>query len=62
VRLTPEGYDFVDTDEEADAELSGPAGDVLMAVLRRRDLARSGVTVSGDGSLADFWLAETAFQ
>ena len=39
VRLRSDGYDFVDTDEEPDAELSGPSDEVLMVVLRRRDLA-----------------------
>jgi uncharacterized protein (TIGR03083 family) len=62
VRLTPDGYEFVDPEGDADAEISGPAGEVLMAVLRRRDLAQCGVTVSGDETLAHFWLAQTAFQ
>jgi uncharacterized protein (TIGR03083 family) len=62
VRLTSDGYEFVDSGEEPDAELAGPAGDVLMVVLRRRDLAGSEVAVSGDESLAQHWLAQTAFQ
>jgi uncharacterized protein (TIGR03083 family) len=62
VRLTSAGYDFVDTVEEPDVELAGPVDDVLMVVLRRRELARSRVSVSGDSSLADYWLAQTAFQ
>jgi uncharacterized protein (TIGR03083 family) len=61
VRLSRDGYDFVDTDEEPDAELSGPSDEVLMVVLRRRDLASSDVTVSRDRSLAEHWLAQTAF-
>jgi uncharacterized protein (TIGR03083 family) len=62
VRLTNEGYDFVDSDDEPDAELSGSAADVLMAVLRRRDVAHSDVTVSGDNSLAQYWLTQSAFR
>jgi uncharacterized protein (TIGR03083 family) len=62
VRLTRDGYDFVDADEQPDAELSGPSAEVLMVALRRRDLANSQVTISGDTSLAEYWLAETAFQ
>jgi uncharacterized protein (TIGR03083 family) len=62
VRLTSDGYDFVDSAHEPDAELFGPAGEVLMAILRRRDLAPSDVSVSGDESLAQYWLAQTAFQ
>lgn len=61
VRLTAEGFDFVESDEEPDAELSGGAGDVMMVVLRRRALADSNVIVSGDSSLAQHWLAQTAF-
>jgi uncharacterized protein (TIGR03083 family) len=61
VHLRADGYDFVNSVEEPDAELSGPADDVLMVILRRRDLAHSDVTVSGDGSLVEHWLAQTAF-
>jgi uncharacterized protein (TIGR03083 family) len=61
VRLSGDGYDFVDSVEEPDAELSGPSDEVLMVVLRRRALAGSGVTVSGDSSLAEYWLGQTAF-
>jgi uncharacterized protein (TIGR03083 family) len=62
VRLSADGYDFVDSIDQPDAELSGPAGDVLMVILRRCDLPRSGVSLSGDESLAHYWLAQTAFQ
>jgi uncharacterized protein (TIGR03083 family) len=62
VRLRSDGYDFVDVGEEPDAELFGPAGDVLMVILRRRALAGSRVSVSGDASLGEYWLAQTAFQ
>ncbi len=62
VRLRSDGYDFVESTEEPDAELSGPAGDVLMVVLRRRALPGSSLSVSGDVSLAEYWLAQTAFQ
>jgi uncharacterized protein (TIGR03083 family) len=61
VRLSSDGYDFVDSVEEPDAELSGTSDEVLMVVLRRRALAGSEVTVSGDSSLAEYWLAQTAF-
>jgi uncharacterized protein (TIGR03083 family) len=62
IRLAAEGYDFVESVEEPDVEFSGPAGDVLMVILRRRDLAGSNVTVTGDSSLAQYWVAQTAFQ
>ena len=61
VRLSNDSYDFVDPVEESDAELSGPSHEVLMVILRRRDLAGSNVTVSGDRSLVEYWLAQTAF-
>jgi uncharacterized protein (TIGR03083 family) len=61
VRLTGDGYDFVDAGDEPDAELAGTAGDVLKVILRRGDLARSDVAVSGDHSLVEYWLAQTAF-
>lgn len=62
VHFSADGYDFVDSVEEPDAELSGPAGEVLMVILRRRALAGSKVSVSGDRALAEYWLTHTAFH
>jgi uncharacterized protein (TIGR03083 family) len=62
VRLTRDGYDFVDSANDPDAELRGPAEDVLMVILRRRALPRANVSVEGDESLVRYWLDQTAFQ
>jgi len=62
VRLTPENYEFVDSMDTPSAELSGPAGELLKVLLHRGELANSDVGVSGDETLANYWLAQTAFQ
>ena len=46
----------------AEATLSGPALDLLLVLYRRRALDGSGVTVTGDRGLADFWLANSALE
>jgi uncharacterized protein (TIGR03083 family) len=60
-QLHRDGYDFVDTPERPDAALSGPADEVLRVLLRRSDLARADVRVSGDASLVEHWLSQSAF-
>jgi uncharacterized protein (TIGR03083 family) len=62
VRLKADEYQFVDSANDPDAELSGPAGEVLKVLLRRGELAHSDVAVSGDETLVKYWLSQTAFQ
>jgi uncharacterized protein (TIGR03083 family) len=61
-RLESDKYEFVDSSDAPDAELSGPAGDLLKVLLHRGELANSNVDVSGDETLAEYWLSRTAFQ
>ncbi|MGH3732808.1 MAG: maleylpyruvate isomerase family mycothiol-dependent enzyme [Acidimicrobiales bacterium] len=61
-RLRGDGYDFVDSPDEADAELSGPAGDVLRVLLRRSHRSNTDVAVSGDETLVEYWLTQSAFR
>jgi uncharacterized protein (TIGR03083 family) len=46
---------------KGDAALSGPAASLLLVLMRRRPLPDPAVTVYGDGSVVDGWLANTAF-
>jgi uncharacterized protein (TIGR03083 family) len=62
VRLEPDDYEFVGPTDAPDGQLSGPAGDLLKVLLHRSELAHSDVDVSGDASLAQYWLSQTAFQ
>jgi uncharacterized protein (TIGR03083 family) len=62
VRLEVDDYEFVDATNDLDAELSGSAGEVLKVLLRRSELARSDVAVSGDETLVEYWLSQTSFQ
>lgn len=56
------GYEFVDELEGPDAVVSGAPGELLALVLRRRPLAECDVTIEGDPTLVEHWLAGTAFQ
>ena len=46
-------------DEPAAAEIRGPITDLLLAIYRRRTV--SGLDVTGDATLVDFWLERVAF-
>jgi len=46
----------------ADAEMSGPARDLLMVLYRRHDLEDGGVAVRGDRSVLEFWLTNSALE
>jgi uncharacterized protein (TIGR03083 family) len=61
VRLGEDDYEFVDSLGTPDAELSGPAGELLKVLLHRGELANCDVGVSGDETLAEYWLSRTAF-
>jgi uncharacterized protein (TIGR03083 family) len=61
-RLEADDYEYVDATNDPDAELSGPAGDLLKVLLRRSDLSHSDVSISGDETLVEYWMSQTAFQ
>ena len=61
VRLGTDDYGFVDSPETPDAELSGPAVELLKVLLHRGEMANSEVVVTGDETLAEYWLSRTAF-
>jgi len=46
---------------KGDAALAGPAGSLLLVLMRRRPVSDSAVTVHGDSAVVDGWLASTAF-
>jgi uncharacterized protein (TIGR03083 family) len=46
---------------KGDAALAGPAVSLLLVLLRRRPVSDPAVTVHGDSTVVDGWLASTAF-
>jgi uncharacterized protein (TIGR03083 family) len=46
---------------KGDAALTGPAASLLLVLMRRRPVSDPAVTVYGDGTVVDGWLASTAF-
>lgn len=46
---------------KGDAALTGPAASLLLVLLRRRPVSEPAVTVYGDSTVADRWLAASAF-
>ncbi|SHF30532.1 maleylpyruvate isomerase family mycothiol-dependent enzyme [Streptoalloteichus hindustanus] len=46
---------------QADVVVRGPAKELLLVVLRRLPVGAPGVEVTGDGSVLDDWLANSAF-
>ncbi len=46
---------------KGDAALTGPAASLLLVLMRRRPVSGPAVTVYGDNSVVDGWLASTAF-
>ena len=62
ITLGADGFVVERGNATAEATLSGPALDLLLVLYRRRALDGSGVTVTGDRGLADFWLANSALE
>jgi uncharacterized protein (TIGR03083 family) len=62
IDIDEEGFHLADNERTPDAELSGPARDLLIVLYRRRALAESEVEARGDMSLIDFWLAKSALE
>ena len=56
---SPEGMHWHGLPGTADLTLSGPAADLLLALLRRRPVEETGISMQGDTSLWRSWLALT---
>lgn len=68
-QLQPEGFEVGDGGAaigegpvEAQATVAGPALSLLLVLYRRLPLAGSGLGVTGDKALAEFWLANSALE
>jgi uncharacterized protein (TIGR03083 family) len=59
VRGTPQGVQWTGQPRSADLVLSGPAADLLLALVRRRPVEDTGITLRGDTALWRSWLALT---
>jgi uncharacterized protein (TIGR03083 family) len=62
VELSADGYAFVDELSGPDAVLVAEPTELLATLLRRRPLEQCEVAITGDRSLVEHWLAETAFE
>jgi len=56
---SPKGVQWAGRPGRADLTLSGPATDLLLALLRRRPVEETGISVQGDSELWRSWLALT---
>jgi uncharacterized protein (TIGR03083 family) len=56
------GFNVSQADGAFDATLVGSPVDLLLAILRRRDVAQGNTEVEGDRSLVEFWLEHSAFD
>jgi uncharacterized protein (TIGR03083 family) len=61
VRHAQQGVTVQAGHDKADAALSGPAARLLLVLVRRLPLSDPAVTVFGDQSLIERWLAQTPF-
>lgn len=61
IAIDDDGF-FLTGERQADAELSGPAKDLLMVLYRRHDVGDSVVESHGDRGLIDFWLSNSALE
>jgi hypothetical protein len=52
--------DLAPWQHQADVTITGPAGSLLLVMTRRLSLEDTDVTISGDSSLAQHWLDNTA--
>lgn len=62
ISIGDDGFLLTGGEFPANAELSGPATDLLMVLYRRREVEGSGVKVHGDRSLVDWWLSNSALE
>lgn len=62
IDIDEDGFSLTDEESRPDAQLVGPARDLLMVLYRRCDLDGSGVAATGDGSLIDLWLSNSALE
>jgi uncharacterized protein (TIGR03083 family) len=62
VTFDEDGFNVSQAEDTFDAELVGSPVDLLLAILRRRDLAQGEIEVNGDRHLVEFWLAHSDFE
>jgi uncharacterized protein (TIGR03083 family) len=62
IELLPEGFSLIETSAPSDAELSGPVTELLTVLYRRRALDVSNLLVTGDRSLVEHWLENSALE
>jgi uncharacterized protein (TIGR03083 family) len=57
-----DGFSVSSTDGTFDAELVGSPVDLLLVILRRREVDQGNVELKGDRQLVNFWLTHAAFE
>ena len=62
VTLLEDRFVVAHDDDDVDAEVTGPALDLLLALYRRTPLSTANLTIGGDTSIVDFWIDHSALQ
>jgi uncharacterized protein (TIGR03083 family) len=62
ITLDEDGFSVSRAKDTFDCEVVGSPVDLLLAILRRRELDQGDIEVFGERHLVDFWLAHTAFE
>jgi uncharacterized protein (TIGR03083 family) len=62
IRLQPDGFEVSPVQKSPDAELSGPAFELLLVLYRRLALSDSRVVPYGSDELLHLWLANSALE
>ena len=62
IQLYDGGFRIVDNLNRVDVALSGSVAELVRVLLRRQALGDSALTVEGDRTLIEYWLANSAFE
>ena len=61
ITLRVGGFDLVPAMGDYDTLVEGPSVELLLVIVGRRSIHDASLDVTGDATLADFWLANSAF-
>jgi uncharacterized protein (TIGR03083 family) len=62
IQLIDSSFRLIDSTESPHVELSGPVKELLMVLYRRQAIAEVDAAVQGDGTLIDYWIANSSFE
>jgi uncharacterized protein (TIGR03083 family) len=62
ITLRDGGFDLTADMSDYDTLVEGPSVELLLVIVRRRQLGESRLDIAGDKALVEFWLANSAFD